>query len=176
MIDITKTLFSAFLSGLFGFVFTIFISITAIYYPTLFWILLVLIWFIVGLVNGLLRSSWKECLIVAGVVGSISFVIMFFAMLLLGIFSDAIIDIFNISHLFSANRIIGFALTYAFLSAIILFVIVASISVASFYLKKWYTESKGIQSTNDLEIEFFKEYETPDSGQISESTELDDPN
>ena len=176
MIDVTKTLFSAFLSGVFGFVFTIFISILAIYYPSVFWILLVLIWFIVGLVNGLLRSSWKECLIVAGVVGGITLIIMFFAMLLLGIFSDALVDIFNISYLFSADRIIGFALTYAFISAIILFSIVAAISIASFYIKKWYIDSKGVQSTDELEIEYYSEFEQPDTGQITETEKLDDPN
>lgn len=173
MTDITKISLQAFLSGLFGFVFTSLTSLMAVEKPSLFWILTILLWLIIGIINGFLLESLKECLIIIGIIGLFSLILLFLALLLLGIFSDAIIDIFNIAHLFTPEKVIGFAILFAFIATLILIVILSGSSITTFYIKKWYKESKGIQSTFDLEEDFYKDFESPESGQYERLEEME---
>ncbi|NHJ04346.1 MAG: hypothetical protein EAX90_05955 [Candidatus Heimdallarchaeota archaeon] len=173
MTDLTKIIFQAFLSGLFGLVFTSFASLMAVERPTLFWISTIFLWLIIGILNGYLLKTWKECLITIGIIGLFSLILLFLALLLLGIFSDAIIDIFNIAHLFTPEKVIGFAILFALIGTVILVVILMGSSIATFYIRKWYKESKGIHSTSDFEKDFYKDFERSESDQNKQLDEME---
>jgi len=173
MTEFTKITFQAFLSGLFGFVFTSFASLMVVERLSLFWILTILLWLIIGIINGFLLKTWKECLIITGIIGLFSLILLFLALLLLGIFSDAIIDIFNIAHLFTPEKVIGFAMLFALIGTIIIIVILLGSSITTFYIRIWYKESKGIHSTFDLEEDFYKDFERSETGKNERLEEME---
>ena len=174
--SISKTIINSFITTVFGFAFTIFISILAIERLPLFWSLGILIWITLNIIFSFSMKEWKEGLIHGAVVAIMTFVLVFFSILLLAIFTEAYFDIFDIGRFFTQEKALGFSFLFAFLTTLLLVGISIGFSILGFYLRKWYKDSQGLETTDDIESDFYSKYEYPSHTEEfnEESSQKDD--
>lgn len=162
MVNISKTLLNTFITAVFGLSLTIFSAYFIDRQPATFWTLAVIIWIIAGIINGLFYKEMKEALISGGIISGTIFLVVFVFLIILKIFSGAIIEYFSGLNLYNVENIIGISFLIGLLFALGAGVIFTGSATATIYFKAGIKKSEGIQSTQDYESQLFEQYETPD--------------
>ncbi len=162
MINIAKTILNTFITAVFALSVTLFSAYFIDRQPVTFWVLVVLIWIIAGIINGLFFEEWKEALISGGLISGTIFLVISLFLIILKLFSEAIVEYFSGLNIYQVEDILGISFLIGLLFALGGGVIFTGSAIATIYITKSIKKSEGIQSTQNYESELFEQYETPD--------------
>ena len=175
MVKIVKIALNSFITSIFGTSLTIFSAFFIDRKPATFWSLVVVIWLVAGIINGIYHSDWKESLTAGGIIGGVIFLIVFLFIIILKIFADAILEYFSGFDFITVENLAGTSFLVGFLFALGAFLIFSSSAIATIYLKRSIEKSRGVQSTAEYESELFEKYENPqDSGEYLSTEEREE--
>ena len=175
MVRMVKIAMNSFITGVFGLSLTLF----SVYFldrkPATFWTLAVLIWLIAGVINGYLLNDWKESLIAGSIISGLIFFIAFLFILILRIFSDAVVEYFSGFDFITPGNLFSMSFLIGFLFALGAFLIFSAAAIATVYIRESASKTKGVQSAADYETELYQKYEQPaDVGKYRSSKERED--
>lgn len=162
MVNLSKTLLNTFITAVFGLSLSLFSAYFIVRQPATFWSLAVIIWIIAGIINGLFFKEKKEALISGGTISGTIFLVVSLFLIILKIFSEAIIEYFSGLNIYNVENIIGISFLIGLLFALGAGLIFTGSAIATIYIVNSIKNSKGIQSTQNYESELFEQYETSD--------------
>ncbi|MFW9922772.1 MAG: hypothetical protein ACFFDW_05720 [Candidatus Thorarchaeota archaeon] len=163
MNNLMKVILNSSIIAIFGLSLSGFISYFILNNPSLFWTLVVLLWMIVGIANGFIIKSLKESLLSGLIIGIFSFFMLFVIFIILGLFSDYLVDVFSSVDIFTRQPAVLFAFLYSLLFTVIVVFLAISFSILTFYGRK-HLKSSSSKNTDEIEDKFYKKYE-PDSNE-----------
>lgn len=171
MVNFSKTMLNSFIFTILGTAFTILISYFALSNLTVFWILEILVWLIIGLSIGFLQKSVQECLISSIIIGFLSFVFIFTTVLLVSLFSELILDVFTIGTIFNPERIIVFSFLMTLIFVFIIIIVLNIFSLLAFNVRRYFSENEDLSDLATLEEKYYEKYQAPESGILKKNTD-----
>ncbi|MHA1211524.1 MAG: hypothetical protein ACTSSH_03595 [Candidatus Heimdallarchaeota archaeon] len=175
MTSITKLALHGILSTLVGVTFSVLMLGLISDHQILFWFLIILLWVVIGSVNGILLPTKKDNLLANLFNAGFNFVITLAALLLFSSFAQVLLIGLNFPETsIDQWSIIGQSFLGSFMITIIFLVIMTWFSLLSNIIKNRIIRSRG-SSPEKIEEEFYRKYDTPrDSGRYLRTDDKED--